>query len=58
MQTNFSTGAITTKGLEQLHSDNMDIEKTRLLAQYCLYWIKMNGDIEETVKRCSTCMEV
>ena len=42
---------------EQLHSNPMSIEYTCLLARESAYWIKLNADIEQTVKQCSTCPE-
>ena len=34
----------------------MAIEKMRVLAHESVYWVKINTDIENTVKQCATCM--
>ena len=36
--------------LNQLHSNHMGIEKTRLLACKSIYWIGINADIETHIK--------
>ena len=45
------------KGFKQLSLSDMGIEKTRLLACESIYWINMNGDIEEIVKKCIPCLD-
>ena len=43
--------------LRQLHSNHIQIEKTRLLASKSVYWVNMNADIENTVKQSYTWLE-
>ena len=43
--------------LDQLHTNHMGIEKTRLLAHECVYWHSINADIEKYIKQCATCLE-
>ena len=45
------------KILEQLYSNNMGIEKMRLLARDLVCWINMDADIENTIKQCVTYLE-
>ena len=43
--------------LDQLHTNHMGIEKTKLLACKCVYWSSINADIEKYIKQCATCLE-
>ena len=43
--------------LEQLYSNHMDIEKTRLLVRESVYWVNMNADIENNIMHCATFLE-
>ena len=43
--------------LNQLHTNHMGIEKTKLLAQECVYWPRINADIEKYLKQCPTCLK-
>jgi len=43
--------------LDQLHYGHMGIEKTKLRAKDCVYWININKDIEKMVKKCTICQE-
>ena len=43
--------------LNQLHTDHMGIEKTKLLACECVYWPSINADIEKYIKQCTTCLQ-
>ena len=43
--------------LNQLHTNHMGIEKTKLLACKCVYWYSINADIEKYIKQCATCLE-
>ena len=40
--------------LDQLHSNHIGMEKTRLLGIESIHWINMNVDIEYTINICST----
>ena len=35
--------------LNQLHTNHMGIEKTKLLAHECVYWYRINADIEKYI---------
>ena len=41
--------------LDQLHTNHMGIEKTKLLARECVYWYSINADMEKYIKQCATC---
>ena len=43
--------------LNQLHTNHMGIEKTKLLAHKSVYWSNMNADIKIYIKQCATCLE-
>ena len=43
--------------LDQLHTNHMGIEKTKLLAYRSVYWSSINVDIEKYIKNCATCLE-
>ena len=43
--------------LDQLHTNHMGIEKTKLLAHESVYWSSINVDIEKYIKNCATCLE-
>ena len=43
--------------LNQLHTNHMDIEKTKLLALECVYWPSINADIKKYIKQCPTCLQ-
>ena len=43
--------------LNQLHTNHMGIEKTKLLALESVYWSSINADIESYIKHCATCLE-
>ena len=43
--------------LQQLHSNHLGIEKTRLLVHGLVYWVNVNADIEKTMKQCATCLD-
>ncbi len=51
------TESMTTDILIQLHAGHQGIEKTRRLARESVYWTKINTDIEQMCKSCSTCAE-
>ena len=42
--------------LDQLHINHMGIEKTKLLACKSIYWVNINDDIENFIKKCTTCL--
>ena len=43
--------------LEQLHTNHVGIEKTKLLAHESVYWSSINADIENYIINCATCLE-
>ena len=43
--------------LNQLHTNHMGIEKTKLLGHKSVYWSSINADIESYIKHCSTYLE-
>ena len=43
--------------LDQLHTNHIGIEKTKLLACESVYWPSINSDIEKYIKSCATCLE-
>ena len=43
--------------LDQLHTNHMGIEKTKLLTCESVYWADINVDIEKHIKNCATCLE-
>ena len=49
--------SLRQKVLNQLHTNHMGIEKTKLLAHKCVYWYSINADIKKYIKQCATCLE-
>ena len=45
---------LKTQTLDQLNGDHMGIEKAKLLACNSVYWVNINGDIENHMKNCAT----
>ena len=43
--------------LDQLNTNHMGIEKTKLLADESVCWPDINVDIEKYIKSCATCLE-
>ena len=43
--------------LNQLHTNHMGIEKTKLLACESVYWSSINADIKRYIKQCAMCLE-
>ena len=43
--------------LDQLHTNHVGTEKTKLLACKSVYWSSKNVDIEKYIKNCATCLE-
>ena len=43
--------------LNQLHTNHMGIEKTKLLAHECVYWPRINADIKKYIKQFVTCLQ-
>ena len=41
--------------LAKLHEAHQGVEKTRLRARSCVYWVNINSDIENMVQRCDIC---
>ena len=49
-------GILKTQVLDQLHINHMGIEKTKLLACESIYWPNINDEVENFIKKCSTCL--
>ena len=43
--------------LNQLHTNDMGIEKTKLLAHECVYWPSINADIKKYITQWATCLQ-
>ena len=43
--------------LDQLHTNHMGIEKSKLLTCKYVYWSTINADIEKYIKSCAICLE-
>ena len=43
--------------LNQLHTNHMGVEKTKLLAHESVYWPSINANIEKYIKQCATCLK-
>lgn len=43
--------------LERIHTPHMGIEKSKLRARSCVYWYKMDEDIEDITRNCQICQE-
>ena len=43
--------------LEQLHTNHMGIEKTKLLACESVYWSSINAHIKSHIKHCAMCLQ-
>ena len=43
--------------LNQLHTNHMGIEKTKLLACECVYWPSINADIKKYIRQGVTCLQ-
>ena len=43
--------------LDQLHTNHMGIEKTKLLAHESVYWSSIKADIKNYIKHCAMCLE-
>ena len=43
--------------LNQLHTNHIGIEKTKLLACKSVYWSNINADIKKYIKQCAKCLE-
>ena len=41
--------------LDLLHAGHQGIEKCRLRARNCVFWNRINSDIDEMIKKCATC---
>ena len=49
--------SLRTEMLEKIHAGHMGVEKSKRRARDILYWPGMNGQIEEMILKCSTCLE-
>ena len=45
------------KVLQQLHQSHMGIEKTKWRAKVTIFWLEINQQIENMVKKCSNCQQ-
>ena len=43
--------------LNQLHTNHMGMEKTKLLAHKCVYWPNINADIKKYIKQSVICLQ-
>ena len=43
--------------LDQLHTNHIGIEKTKLLTWESVYWVDINTDIDKHIERCNMCLE-
>ena len=43
--------------LQQLHQSHMGIEKTKWRAKVTIFWLEINQQIENMVKKCSNCQQ-
>ena len=48
---------LRSETLRKLHTSHQGIEKTKRLARQCIFWPGMNSQIEDTVSKCSTCLQ-
>ena len=46
---------LKTRILSQLHAAHQGMEKTKLLSRGSVFWVGINGDIENMIARCATC---
>ena len=49
--------SLRTEMLEKIHAGHMGVEKSKRRARDSLYWPGMNGQIENMILKCSTCLE-
>ena len=49
--------SLRTEMLEKIHAGHMGVEKSKRRARDILYWPGMNGQIEQMILKCSTCLE-
>ena len=47
--------ALTPSISSKLHEEHQGVEKSKLRAKDCLYWINISKDIETTTAQCSIC---
>lgn len=50
--------ALRPKIMNSLHYHHLGIEKTRNLARTCVYWPKLNTEIEGLINSCQECQEI
>ena len=50
--------SIHAETLAKLHESHQGIEKTRLRARSCVFWNGINQDIEDVVRKCTTCQQM
>ena len=48
---------LTPMILTKLHEGHQGVEKSKLRAKDCVYWINISKDIETTIAECSTCQQ-
>ena len=49
--------SLRNMALEKIHLAHQGIEKCRLRARASVYWVGMNNDIEQMVRKCATCQK-
>ena len=49
--------ALKQQALDQLHVNDMGIEKSKLLVHKSIYWVNVNNDIKNYIKNCNTFLE-
>ena len=49
--------AVQKQVLDQLYTNHMGIEKTKLLMHKSIYWVDINTDIDKHIKCYNTCLE-
>ena len=48
---------LTPSILSKLHEGHQGVEKSKLRAKDCVYWVNINKDLEDTVAQCHICQQ-